>query len=76
MPPAMPARMTRGTWITVGADTLAPATAATSAPMAYWPSTPMLNRPALKPIATARPAKMNGVARPKMNANELRLTRP
>ena len=28
----------------------------------YWPSTPMLNRPALKATATARPEKISGVA--------------
>ncbi len=31
------------------------------APMNSWPSAPMLNRSALKPMATARPAKMYGV---------------
>ncbi len=72
----MPARMVSGRWIAVGAETFAPTTAAASAPIAYWPSTPMLNSPALKPMATARPAKMNGVARPKMNANELLFSRP
>jgi hypothetical protein len=30
----------------------------------------------LKAMAVASPAKMNGVARPKMNASELRLNSP
>ena len=44
--------------------------------MAYWPSTPMLNSLALKATPTARPAKISGVARPRMNATELRLNSP
>jgi hypothetical protein len=36
----------------------------------------MLNSPALKAMATARPAKISGVARPRMKATELRLNSP
>ena len=42
---------------TVGRCTLAPAAAASSAASWYWPSTPMLNSAARKPIATAIPAR-------------------
>ena len=31
-------------------------------PMSSWPSPPMLNRPARKPIATPRPVRISGVA--------------
>jgi hypothetical protein len=36
----------------------------------------MLNSPALKAMATARPEKISGVARPRMKATELRLSSP
>ena len=36
--------------------------AAQKAPTRNWPFAPMLNRPARNPKATARPAKISGVA--------------
>ncbi len=45
------------------ATTAAPAAAATIVASRYWPSTPMLNRPMRKAIATARPARNSGIAR-------------
>jgi hypothetical protein len=74
--PAMPARMASGRWMAVGAESWELTRAAQSAPMACWPSTPRLNSPALKATPTARPAKISGVARPRMNATELRLNSP
>ena len=47
---------TNGMWSTLGRLTSAPKYAANSAASRYWPSAPMLNRPILKPIATATPA--------------------
>ena len=38
-----------------------PAQVAPIAPTIYWPSAPMLKRPPLNPIATARPSRMYGV---------------
>ena len=38
------------------------ATEAHSAPSRNWPCAPMLNRPPLKPMPTARPARISGVA--------------
>ena len=32
-------------------------------PMSIWPLAPMLNRPAWKPTATAKPARISGLAR-------------
>jgi hypothetical protein len=45
-----------GTCTTAGTEIQAPNAAATSAAIRYWPSTPMLKRFILKPIATASPA--------------------
>ena len=68
--PAMPAHsapttiatsMMNVTWSGAGSSTAAPAAAAMSAAIRYWPSTPMLNRPILNPIATATPAMNSGV---------------
>ena len=39
-----------------------PVAAAASPPIRNWPWAPMLNRPALKPMPTARPASTSGVA--------------
>ena len=44
-------------WSGAGSVTAAPTAAATSAASRYWPSTPMLNRFILKPMATATPAR-------------------
>ena len=52
---AMATRTMNSTWSGPGRVTTAPAAAAKSAPMRYCPSAPMLNRPILKPRATARP---------------------
>ena len=41
------------TWKTAGNVTAAPAAAASTAAIRYWPLTPMLNRFILNPIATA-----------------------
>jgi hypothetical protein len=53
-----------------GRGTAAPAAADSRAANRYWPSTPMLNRFILKPIATARPATYRGTARFTMDASE------
>ncbi len=53
--PTIATRMTNRTWIGAGRVTAAPAAAARSAPIRYWPSAPMLNNPILKPSATASP---------------------
>ncbi len=53
--PTMATRTTNSTWSGAGRVTAAPAAAANRAPIRYWPSAPMLNRPILKPRATARP---------------------
>jgi hypothetical protein len=68
--------MASGRWMTVGAESWELTRAAQSAPMAYWPSTPMLNRPALNAIAVASPARISGVARPKMKARESLFSTP
>ena len=68
--------MVSGRWMKIGAWSWEPTTAAVSMPMAYWPSTPMLNRPALNAIAVASPARISGVARPKMKARESLFSTP
>ena len=45
------------------------ATVAPIAPMMNWPSTPMLNTPLRKAIATARPVKMSGLAATRVSVN-------
>jgi hypothetical protein len=60
---AMEDRITTGRRINPGRVSRPVAAAAASIiPTLYWPSTPMLKRPALKATATARPEKINGVA--------------
>ena len=54
-PTTMATRMMNRTCSGAGRLTAAPAAAAISAPSRYCPSAPMLNRPILKPRATARP---------------------
>ena len=51
------------TWIGAGRFTLLPAWAEINAAKRYCPSTPMLNRFILKPMATAVAEKISGVAR-------------
>jgi hypothetical protein len=50
-------------WRAPGRSNETAAIVAVSIPTKYWPSTPMLNIPARKATATARPEKINGVAR-------------
>ncbi len=52
-PTAMATRMMKVTWKIAGNVTAAPAAAASTAAIRYWPLTPMLNRFILNPIATA-----------------------
>jgi hypothetical protein len=54
-PTVQATRMMNGMCSHIGRLTAAPAAAAISAASVYWPSTPMLNRPIRKPMATARP---------------------
>ena len=63
MPPSMPAMSETGI-ATHGLASFSAmaATAAHSAPSRNWPWAPMLNRPPLKPMPTARPARTSGVA--------------
>ena len=46
-PPAVPAISTTGIWIGMGRSTCDPTMTASTVPRMYWPSAPMLNRPAL-----------------------------
>ena len=62
-PPAIPASSASGRWRKIGIqEKEKPTMTAVIPPMSIWPSAPMLNRPARKPIPTARPAKMSGAA--------------
>jgi hypothetical protein len=63
IPASIAARMINGMRMKEGGPSsrVATAAAATSETM-YWPSTPMLNIPALKATATASPEKISGVA--------------
>jgi len=56
-PTAIATSSTSATCSTAGRCTAAPTAAASSAASWYWPSTPMLNSPVRKPIATATPAR-------------------
>ena len=60
--PMATARM-RITWSTAGRVNAAPTTAANRVATLYWPSTPMLNRFILNPMATATAEIISGVAR-------------
>jgi hypothetical protein len=57
MPTSIAVRRMTARWSGAGSVTAAPTAAATSAASRYWPSTPMLNRFILKPMATATPAR-------------------
>ncbi len=62
-PPMAPHTMASGRWMTSGRPVnVKPARTASMPPMSSWPSPPMLNRPARKARATARPVKISGVA--------------
>ena len=60
-PAAAPASRARSTWTGAHVDILMPTTPAAMPPATNWPSTPMLNRPAWKATATARPPNSSGV---------------
>ena len=63
MPPSIAAIRTATTRIGPGRNpSESSAQAAVTIATRYWPSTPMLNRPPLKQTATARAAKISGVA--------------
>ena len=62
-PPAMPARTINKRWIGPGSPGKEKAAAAAAfPPTVICPSAPMLNRPARNPMATDRPARINGTA--------------
>ena len=46
-PPAVPTSSTTIGWMGNGRSSLTPTIMASTVPMMYWPSPPMLNRPAL-----------------------------
>ncbi len=55
------------TWNGPGSSSWAPTQAAMKEASTYWPSTPMLNRFILNPMATETPAMKSGVARLRMS---------
>ena len=62
-PPRNPNTTASGTWTIIGRPVNAnEANTPKIAPRYSWPSPPMLNRPDRNPSATARPAKISGVA--------------
>ena len=61
-PPTKPPMTATTTWMTIGKWTAKPIQPAIMAPPMNWPVAPMLNMPARKASATARPARMSGVA--------------
>ena len=66
-PPIMPATKHSGTWINHGRPLqYAPTSAAGIAPAMIWPSIPILNMPPRAANAMARPAKISGVAVPRV----------
>ena len=66
-PPTMPARKHSGMCTNHGSPVrYAPTSAAGNAPAMIWPSMPMLNMPPRAANAIARPAKISGVAVPRV----------
>ncbi len=62
-PPMIPATTASGRWMNHGSPVIEkPTSTAVMPPMSSCPSPPMLNRPARKATATARPVRMRGVA--------------
>ncbi len=63
MPPSIAKTSTAMTSVGPGRkSSFSAAQVAVTMPIRYWPSTPMLNNPALKHTATASAEKINGVA--------------
>ncbi len=67
LPTTMAVRRMMATWNGPGSSSWAPTQAATNEASTYCPSTPMLKRFILKPMATATPAMNSGVARLRMS---------
>jgi hypothetical protein len=62
-PASSPARIAAGMAIHgLASARITPAAVAPKAPIRNWPRPPMLKRPALKPMPTASPARISGVA--------------